>query len=59
MKIYHMIIEKLPPFWNPAADMTDTRTEYFDTKQGHVPQGWRCVGVCGYHEAVKREDQNK
>lgn len=59
MKIYHMIIEKLPPFSYPEKDMSDTRREYMNTKQGHVPQGWRCVGVCGYHETAKKEDARK
>lgn len=60
MKYYHMIVEKLPPYYNPNANMTHTRTEYINAKQGHAPAGWRCVGVCGYHEEpakkVKRED---
>lgn len=44
MKYYHMIIQR-------KADLTgESRREYIDTKQGAVPEGWKCVGVCGYHE---------
>ena len=26
------------------------RKEYISRKQGSAPDGWVCVGVCGYHE---------
>lgn len=45
-KYYHMIIQ-------PAGqwpDDTSNRKEYISTTQGAAPPGWRCVGVCGYHE---------
>lgn len=41
MRYYHMIIE-------PEAG--GTRKEYISTRQGEAPKGWRCVGVCGYHD---------
>ena len=50
MKFYHMIIE-------PKANLigeTDNRKEYISEKQGEAPDGWRCVGVCGYHEIPSR-----
>ena len=44
IKYYHMIIQR-------KYDKTDeTRREYISTRQGAAPQGWICVGVCGYHE---------
>lgn len=46
-KYYHMIIEK-NGHW--SEDMTSTRREYIDKRQGRAPQGWHVVGVCGYHE---------
>ena len=53
MKVYHMIIGK-----RYAEDMgdTSTRREYQSTHQGATPDAlvWKCVGVCGYHETVKR-----
>lgn len=54
-KIYHMIIEKEPPFYNKNQDMSSTRREYLSANQGDAPHGWRCVGVCGYHEEPKRK----
>lgn len=44
MKIFHMIIEKSTPGGEKI------RKEYKSPRQGSAPQGWRCVGVCGYHE---------
>lgn len=47
IKYYHMIIAR------PAAErMGDksTRKEYINRRQGSAPEGWVCVGVCGYHE---------
>ena len=51
MKVYHMIIERKSPkdFDKPA------RKEYLSKHQGAAPEGWRCVGVCGYHEIPKKE----
>ena len=43
-KYYHMIIQR------PADWIGETRREYISTRQGAAPQGWICVGVCGYHE---------
>ena len=41
MRYYHMIIEPKDG---------GTRKEYISTRQGEAPEGWRCVGVCGYHD---------
>ena len=49
MKIYHMIIEK-----------GGVRREYKSEKQGASPAGWRCIGVCGYHDEPKKaNDKNR
>lgn len=42
MKFYHMIIEK--------DGKPETRREYIHPRQGSAPAGWKCIGVCGYHE---------
>ena len=49
MKIYHMIIEKITPQGEKS------RKEYISPKQGSAPQGWQCVGVCGYHEGSAKK----
>lgn len=46
MKYYHMIIERI--IYDPESK---TRREYISPKQGSAPAGWKCVAVCGYHEA--------
>lgn len=51
MKVYHMIIERKSP---KDFDKPD-RKEYLSKHQGAAPEGWRCVGVCGYHEISKKE----
>lgn len=43
-KYYHMIIQR------KYDQNGETRREYISTRQGTAPQGWICVGVCGYHE---------
>ena len=44
VKYYHMIIQR-------KGDWTgETRKEYISRRQGSAPDGWECVGVCGYHE---------
>lgn len=58
-KIYHMIIEELPPFYDAKKDMRDTRREYLSVYQGDAPAGWRCVGVCGYHEEPGKKSKNE
>ena len=45
-KYYHMIIE---PIGNWPGETTG-RKEYISTIQGAVPDGYKLVGVCGYHE---------
>ena len=49
MKYYHMIVE---PIGNLAGE-TSNRKEYISTVQGSAPSGYRCVGVCGFHEKPK------
>lgn len=41
--VYHMIVE----------DYFGKRKEYLSSKQGEAPEGWKCVGVCGFHEEEK------
>lgn len=41
--VYHMIVE----------DYFGKRKEYLSTTQGSSPAGWKCVGVCGFHEEEK------
>ena len=48
MKYYHMIVAKAEA---EARNDTSTRKEYISPKQGSAPAGWKCIGVCGYHEA--------
>lgn len=44
-----MIIQRI-------SDMTgETRREYISRRQGSAPDGWVCVGVCGYHEKLKNQ----
>lgn len=49
MKYYHMIIERKIG-WDKAPE---GRKLYISPHQGSAPDGWKCVGVCGYHEAPK------
>ena len=52
MKIYHMIIQR-------KDDTTgETRQEYLSKRQGAAPVGWKCVGVCGYHESREKKSEN-
>lgn len=55
MKYYHMIVERKCPtnFDKPE------RKEYISTHQGAAPEGWKCVGVCGYHEEPNSRKENK
>ena len=46
MKYYHMIIQPIGQF----DDDTSNRKEYISQHQGAAPPGYKCVGVCGYHE---------
>jgi len=50
MKYYHMIIARPGP---ENFDDHSTRCEYISSRQGSAPEGWICVGVCGYHEDDK------
>ena len=47
MKYYHMIVAKAEAERNGDKS---TRKEYISRTQGSAPQGWKCIGVCGYHE---------
>lgn len=49
MKYYHMIVE---PIGNWPRETTG-RKEYISTRQGAAPNGYRCVGVCGFHETPR------
>ena len=49
MKYYHMIIEPVA-YLPDTKEAKESRKEYISTHQGAAPIGWRCVGVCGYHE---------
>lgn len=53
MKIYHMIIESKAHLPGTQA-AKESRKEYLSNKQGSAPAGWRCVGVCGYHEMDRK-----
>lgn len=53
MKYYHVIIEKNHPFWTGTEEsekMKDTRREIICSGKVRCPDGWRIIGVCGYHE---------
>lgn len=56
MKIYHMIIGR--PVAERMGDKS-TRKEYLSRKQGSAPDGWVCVGVCGYHETSKKQELDR
>lgn len=59
MKYYHVIIEKQHNFWEgekAAEKMKDTRQEIICKGRVHCPEGWRVVGVCGYHEAPAQQE---
>lgn len=47
MKYYHMIIENVK---------TGERREYISPRQGATLPGYRCIGVCGYHEQPKKTE---
>ena len=49
-KFYHMIIQRK---WDWTGE---TRREYISRTQGKAPEGWVCVGVCGFHEVPKGDD---
>ena len=50
MKYYRMAIENIK---------TGQRDTYVSKRQGAAPAGWRCVGVCGYYETPRRDDEQK
>lgn len=57
MKYYKMIIarESAERFGD-----TSTRTTWTSARQGDAPNGWICLGVCGYFEAERgREGLNE
>lgn len=50
MKYYHMVVE---PIGNWPGETTG-RKEYIRTTQGAAPPGYKCVGVCGFHEKPRQ-----
>ena len=56
MKYYHMIVGKK---WEEDHGDTSTRREYISRRQGAAPEGWVCLGVCGYHEEPKRKEARR
>jgi hypothetical protein len=41
-------------------DLTgETRKEYISTHQGSAPDGYVCVGVCGFHEKEVKQKNKK
>ena len=51
-KYYHMIIQRKDDYYGI------TRKEHISRRQGHAPPGWRCVGVCGFHEEQNNKKEN-
>lgn len=45
-KYYHMVVELI----GNLPGETTGRREYISTTQGAAPNGYKLVGVCGYHE---------
>lgn len=54
MRVYHMIIER-EFYFEGSEEAKQSRKEYMSIHQGSAPKGWRCVGVCGYHDTPKGE----
>jgi len=56
MKYYHMVIAR-----EAAERMGDksTRKLYTSRKQGSHPDGWICLGVCGYFEKKEKKDADR
>ena len=53
MKYYHVIIEPNHGYFEDskkAAEMKSQRREIICPNKVRCPNGWRIVGVCGYHE---------
>jgi hypothetical protein len=63
MKYYHVIIEKKHGYFEgekAAEKMKETRQEIICENKVRCPEGWRIVGVCGYHEEpTKRHKGDK
>lgn len=52
-RYYHMIVQR-------RSDWTgETRKEYISTRQGAAPDGYVCVGVCGFHEKEVKPKNKK
>lgn len=64
-KYYHVIIEKKAHWSVPEKEVCQTRQEIICKGKVRCPEGWRIVGVCGYHEEPtetrnsKKEDFHK
>lgn len=57
MKYYHVIIEKKRHWSEPNTDTA--RQEIICKGKVHCPEGWRIVGVCGYHEKPTEKEIEK
>lgn len=55
-RFYHMIVAR--ESYERFGDKS-TRREYISTRQGSAPDGWVCVGVCGYHDVGKLDKRFK
>lgn len=56
MKYYHMVVGI--PGKERMGD-TSSKKEYISRKQGDAPEGWVCVGVCGFHENREESCENE
>lgn len=57
MKYYHVIIERKAHWSTPNIDTT--RREIICPGRVRCPEGWRIVGVCGYHEKITEKELEK
>lgn len=53
VKYYHMIIEPISG-WDESPK---NRREYISRRQGAAPDGWKCVGVCAFHEKERKPNE--
>ena len=59
MKYYHVIIEKKAHWSEPEKNVQETRCEIIGPGKVRCPEGWRIVGVCGYHEKTTEKENIK
>lgn len=55
-KYYHVIIEKKAHWSRPESVIHETRREIICKNKVQCPEGWRIVGVCGYHEKPNEKE---